>query len=239
MIHFYHLWLGGDWKSIAAEHFAALRAADFPGAVQVGLVGSEEAREEAESWLDRQWNYGIAACEDEGFEEVTLHALHRLSRSVSTDTPILYAHNKGSFHPTNTMGLNENDPWRRAMTAYLIEQWRDRVDELLWHDALTWNWLPVGTYELWAQNTRVIDAPMATGNFWWANAGYLRKLPVLPDTLTEENRIEAEVWLGTGNPRVKSQKTGWPDMVFPMKWVENPPISGMQQTGGHWEAVES
>ena len=239
MIHFYHLWLGGDWKSIAEEHFGALRAAEFPGAVQVGLVGSEEAREEAENWLDRRWNYGIATCEDKGFEEVTLGALHRLSRSVAVDTPILYAHNKGSFHPTNTMGVNENDPWRRMMTAHLIEQWRERIPELGGYDVLAWNWLPVGEYTLWSQSVQEIKTPSASGNFWWARAGYLRGLPPVPIDLTEDNRVLAEEWLGLNDPRVKSQKIGWPDMISQVRWVENPPIGGMQQSGGHWEAVES
>lgn len=215
MIHFYHLWLGGDWKTIADEHFAALRAAEFPGGVRVGLVGSPEARDEAQNWLDRRWNYGIADEADEGFEEVTLRSLHDLAGALQPSTPILYAHNKGSFHPVSKAGIDENTPWRQEMTRYFVDAWSSRVAELSGHDVVAWHWLPAGII---GPTGIALDCTVPAGNFWLARAGYLKKLPLLPPKLVEDNRIEAETWLAEGNPRVKCLSTEWPSVSI-----------------GHWE----
>lgn len=230
MIHFYHLWLGGGWKSIAEEHFNALRAAEFPGSVLVGLVGSAEAREEAENLLDRQWNYRIANAVDEGFEEVTLHPLHQLAKSLPSATPILYTHNKGSFH----MGKGfENKPWRREMTEHLVGAYQVRVGELAaGYDVSAWRWLPAGTID---PRGDVTVTPLAAGNFWWATAGYLGKLPELPPVLTEENRILAEAWLGQGDPHAAGVCSVWPQVEVKYSWV--PGGSGMAHDG-RWVPVD-
>jgi hypothetical protein len=232
VIHFYHLWLGGDWKDIAGEHLSSLRRAEFPGGIQIGLVGSPNARAEAQNWLDRRWNYGIADEAAEGFEEVTLHALHKLAKALSPDTPILYAHNKGAFH-----SHPENNAWRREMTDYLVTAWPERTAELKEYDVTAWRWLPKGTIDPFGVPT---TGPMAAGNFWWARAGYVKKLPPLPPVLTEDNRHEAENWLGTCDPRAKNEdgKNGWPTVQVPMRWVPNPAVNGMAQPGGHWEHVD-
>lgn len=224
VIHFYHLWLGGDWKTIADEHFTALRSAEFPGGVRVGLVGSPEARDEAYNWLDRRWNYGIADEATEGFEEVTLHPLHELAYALMPSTPILYAHNKGSFHAGKGF---ENGPWRREMTEHLVTNWANRVEELTTGcDVSAWRWLPTGTVDPWGGIT---ESPMAAGNFWWARAGYVRKLPALPEVLTEDNRILAEGWLGKHDPHAAGVSTEWPQVEVKFKFV--PDGSGMQGSG--------
>lgn len=235
MIHFYHLWLGGDWKTIAAEHFAALRAAEFPGAVRVGLVGSREAREEAENWLDRQWNYGIANYADAGFEEVTLHALVEYARVAESGTPILYAHNKGAFHPQNGVGVNENTPWRREMTDHLVGSWRERVDELAGYDVTAWRWLMPGDWKLPNGEVKPNPYPLAFGNFWWARAGYLKKLPELPDVLTEGNRIEAEFWVGRNDPQTLGVAEEWPSVEVQYRFI--PDGSGMLGSG-QWVPID-
>jgi hypothetical protein len=227
VIHFYHLWLGGDWKSIAEEHFAALRAAEFPGRVNVGLVGSADARAEAHRWLDRRWNWQTANAATEGFEEVTLHALHKMAASLPDDTPVLYAHNKGSFHPVSRVGINENTPWRQEMTDYLVNAYQTRVDELSGHDVVAWHWLPAGIV---GPTGIALDCTVPAGNFWWSRAGYLRKLPLLPPKLVEDNRIEAETWLAKGDPRVKCLSTEWPS-VSVGHWEFQYAVPGFPHTG--------
>lgn len=225
MIHFYHLWLGGAWKPIAAEHFAFLRDHGFSGSVQVGLVGSPEARLEAEAWLDRQWNYGIAISADEGFEEITLNALHRFAQTVPADTPILYAHNKGAFH-----AVPEQRWWRQAMMEHLVGDIGRRLPELEDHDVSCWHWLPVGIV---SPNGVVFQNAMAGGNFWWARAGYIRQLPPLPQ-LDESTRIEAEIWLEKRSPKVAAKSNDWPKVEVLYKWVAD----GTGMAGrGRWEPI--
>lgn len=224
MIHFYHLWLGGDWKSIVEEHFNALRAAEFPGVVQVGLVGSAEARAEARRWLDRRWSWKTANAASSGFEEVTLRSLHRLSESLPGVMPILYMHNKGSFHAGNG---SENESWRREMTEHLVGAWQVRVGELAaGYDVSAWRWLPEGTL---GPDGKTTTGAIAAGNFWWATAGYLGKLPELPSVLIEENRILAEAWLGQGDPEAAGVCSAWPQVEVQFKFI--PDGSGMAGSG--------
>lgn len=233
MIHFYHLWLGGDWKSIAEEHFNALRAAEFPGRVNVGLVGSAEAQREAEAWLPRRWNCSIITAKETGFEEVTLHSLHSMSESLPDDMPVLYMHNKGSFHPVSEAGINENTPWRQDMTAYLVNAHEARVAELAaGYDVSAWHWLSAGIV---GPTGIALQHTLPAGNFWWARAGYLRTLPKLPTKLVEGTRIEAEIWLAKSSPRVQCLSTEWPSVTIGhWEWV--PDGSGMAGMG-RWELI--
>jgi hypothetical protein len=49
---------------------------------------------------------------------------------------------------------------------------------------------------------------MFGGNFWWANANYLRTLP----PLRYKDRFDAETWIGLGNPLVHDLLPGWPSI---------------------------
>jgi hypothetical protein len=198
-VHFYHLWLGGEWRQIAEEHFDKLRQAEFPGQVFLGLVGDPETRAAARSLFP----YEIAVEADAGFEEVTINALRLAVRQLPGTTPVLYSHNKGSFHQ-----LAENHAWRRAMDDHLVLGWQARVRELLTHDVSVWHWLEAGSFPP-EKPQLALGADIAGGNFWWARADYLKGLPVLP-SLSEDNRISAEVWLGTDKPAVACASREWP-----------------------------
>ena len=234
-LHFYHMYLGGHWEEIVDEHFSLMRRVDFDAEVHVTLIGPPEERERAKKWLDRRWRYQVAAEADTGFEDVTMNAIWDAISCVPDDTAILYAHNKGSFHPQA-----ENNAWRRAMNEYLIEFWKTRVVELGWNDVAAWTWLPIGEFDIGRPaGPELIDTPIASGNFWWANADYLRKLPEPPTGLTEADRIEAELWLGRADPTVGAETFGWPRVFVPLKWIPNPPINGCQQSGGRWVQDEN
>lgn len=177
-VHFYHLWRGGNWHHIAQRHDEALRDSGFPGEVQVVEV-------------------------DNGFEDVTLRALRERVAALPGDTPVLYAHNKGAFHPSA-----ENSLWRLYMTDYLIGGWRQRVEELRDHDVSAWCWLRKGTID---PHGNALVASMAAGNFWWARADYLKGLPDLP-VLDGESRFLAEAWLAQDDPYPAYFSDAWPIM---------------------------
>jgi hypothetical protein len=215
VIHFYRLWLGGEWRRIADEHFAKLREAEFPGQVLVSLIGDPETRAAARALLP----HDIAVEADTGFEDVTLRAMQQHTRNLPGSTSVLYAHNKGSFHPRP-----ENHVWREDLTRYLVTGWRERVTELKTHDVAAWRWLlpgahPPGKPEL------VISLPIAGGNFWWARADYLKGLPELPLLRTTADRMQAESWLGLDNPAVACESNEWPTAVIEQWWPQR--INGM------------
>jgi hypothetical protein len=221
-VHFYHLWLGGEWRQIAEEHFAKLRQAAFPGRVLVGLVGAPDERAVARAWLRHE----VLVEADTGFEDVTINALRASIRSLPGDTAVFYAHSKGAFHDSR-----ENRGWRREMDNYLAIPWADRMRDLQGHDVAAWHWIPVGTPDPF---DHPISHPHASGNFWWARADYLRGLPELP-ALIEDTRIEAELWIGRDSPCVSCLADTWPKitmgwhvggaiggMAQPVRWVDNP-----------------
>jgi hypothetical protein len=200
-LHFYHLYLGGEWRRIAEEHFAKLRDSAFPGDILVSLIGDPETRAAARSWLP----YEVVQEADTGFEDVTINVLRATVKSLHSSTPVLYTHNKGTFHQ-----IAENHAWRRSMDDYLMCAWPERVRELQAHDVSAWHWITSGTPD---PNGNPVSQAHASGNFWWARADYLKGLPQLPP-LSVETRIEAEWWVGTDDPCVACASNTWPKMTL-------------------------
>lgn len=174
-VHFYHLYAGWDslWMAPVFEHFTALRDAGFVGDVVLGVVGSPQERELAVR-IVREFRpeARVSVEADEGYEMITLGCLHHAVQQLARDTPVLYAHTKGSWRTTDFQ-----NKWRRRMTRDCITGWRHCIDLLQQNDLVGSRWMISGGF---------------AGNFWWANAGYLAALPVI----AEYDRWQAEVWIG-------------------------------------------
>jgi hypothetical protein len=202
-VHWYHFFCGNDvlsmWDVPLTEHVAGLRSAGFDGKCLVGLVGGAGQQEDARRWLAAYWPEAeIAVTAEDGFEQVTLAALHMWCQDADPEIPVFYGHTKGAFsnHPVAA-------PWRRAMTAVCVARWRDRVADLAAVDAAGLHWLTPEAFPGY------VSSPFFGGNFWWATAGYLASLaPVDPGDV---NRYSAESWVGTGNPVVRALSTAWPE----------------------------
>jgi hypothetical protein len=224
-VHFYHLWLGGPHsRKIAEEHFEHV-----PDCFTVfaGLVGTPERRADAKTWLPCK----VIAEADTGFEEVTINALRSRIKTMPNDTRVFYAHNKGAFH-----NLPANHVWRREMMRYLFVDVQERIKELEDHDIVCWCWSPKGTKDPYG--IPITDS-ISAGNFWGARADYLKCLPEIPP-LVEDQRVQAEAWLGQDAPVVKSLMHGWPQWRMGMSvphfingfkqerdlWVPNPDAQG-------------
>ncbi len=182
------------------EHFTALREARFDGEVHVGLVGGLRERQDVRRWLSLRYpEYELEAEADEGFEMVTLNVMHQWAKAADPRTAVLYCHSKGAFQATRGNCL-----WRRAMTARLVSEWQERVNDLHSHDAVGMHWLTN------AENPDKIFQPgIFGGNFWWATAGYIASLPPLDPQGT--SRYAAEGWVGLNDPDVKALSSCWPD----------------------------
>jgi hypothetical protein len=188
----YHIWADGEWREPLSEHLQTLRDSDFASCPRVGLVGSPRNRQDVREELDGAL---IAAEADEGFEQVTLHALRRYAQTH--DGAVLYAHTKGA---SNKGDIGSNAMWRRAMCLRVVDNWRSNLEAMGEFDALGCHWLTPETYP------GTIRSPFFAGNFWMARCGYLRTLPVC----AEGDRMDAELWVGLNNPRVLDVLPGWP-----------------------------
>lgn len=191
--HYYHLYADGDWRPALSEHQEALRGLPL-GRVVVGVVGAPEARREALSVLPDWWDIVEA---DEGWEQVTLDALFKDLPRIKG--PVLYAHSKGAANASDV-----NTAWRRCMTRSVVWHWPRALRALgRGHDTVGVHWL---TPE---EHPQAVQIPYYGGNFWWATADHLWRLPP-PSHAT---RYHAEAWLGTVRPHNPLDlMPGWPGL---------------------------
>lgn len=102
----------------------------------------------------------------------------------------------------NGLGVTENSiykqSWRKYLSYFNIEKWKECVKAL------------DSGYDVCGVDWRTHPTPHYSGNFWWANASYLKTLPKI-QTLNKENsprvltlRHNAEMYIGM-NPNVKAR----------------------------------
>lgn len=126
-------------------------------------------------------------------EFFTLDLIKTFSESLQNNYKILYIHTKGVTTPNNPC----IDDWRRYMTYFNINQYKDCFDTLNNYDAC---------------GVDLVDQPVIhfSGNFWWANSQYIKKLPTIPEIKYPKNppilsiRHNCEFWIGMGNGSLKS-----------------------------------
>lgn len=198
-VHYYHLWagqIGNVWEPVAEEHFASLKAAGFTGDVRVGIVGLLPQRIRVKGWLDYTWpGWDLAAEADYGYEQVTLLALHTAAQEMPANTPVFYAHTKGTARVSA-----HQDLWRRCMQEACVARWGLCVAKLAEGYDVT------GAHYL-IPDGRAVGVPMIAGNYWWATSGYIAGLPLL----RHRDRYDAEAWIGLGDARVFDfVPAGWP-----------------------------
>ncbi len=126
---------------------------------------------------------------------------------------VLYLHAKGSSHePNSDYAQRVSKPWREAMMADLVVNWRQCVADLdAGHDVACMVWL---SDQGWDKSQHY-----AAGTFFWATSDFLAKLPsiYLRDRIKQDgigaasSRFEAEVWIGNGpRPKVKAYRSRLP-----------------------------
>src|SRR5665213_2362218 len=191
--HYYHAYAAEGWEPIVTEHLDALITSGLAteiGALHLGIVGPLQERRRVAALCRAALPTIVVAEALEGWEQVTLTALHR---EVAGDA-VLYAHGKGVADHSDW-----NDAWRRTMTLCMVSEWRENLALLETHDAVGCHWLSAPTISH--------PNPFFAGNFWMARTSVIRALPV-PSATT---RYDAEVWLGLGGlTNVADRTPGWP-----------------------------
>lgn len=223
---FYHVWADGAWEIPLAEHVAAMREAQFFAPLNVGIIGSQANQERVCQWLSRelpgQWE--LAASAPQGYEEVTLMAIREWA--LTSDGAVLYSHDKGAL----TRSTFEAE-WRRRITRELVGKWQHCLTLLARCDAAGCHWLAPGQDwpRPWPASGNLIGVshPHFSGNFWWATASYLRRLPGYPFDVPHyegccyprsvprargetTGRWLAELWIGLGSPQIIDLYPGMP-----------------------------
>lgn len=113
-----------------------------------------------------------------------------------TEDYIGYAHLKGLSRPD--LKDQKAVDWRHYLSYWIIEQWEDNVNALKeGYETSSVNWM---------------DAPWPhySGNFWWANSNYIRRLNKLHDPATIQwgtisEYLQPPTPLDTGNFRFEHE----------------------------------
>lgn len=194
LIHFYHAYDTVLSPSIIKEHMSALEKNGLLYQLEKMYVGivSPSGR-----------NLKIPHAElleisHSGWEQVTMKYI---KEKIKSGDKVLYAHTKGASALQDVGYRQFANAWRRSMTYHTVIDWRTCVADLDEVDAVGSHWLtPEQNYG------NLVDCNMFAGTFWWANADYLMTL----HDFTYPHRFEAEHWIGSGNPRVRDKRPGWP-----------------------------
>jgi len=118
------------------------------------------------------------------FEIPTIKLLHAFSK-LNPDFKILYLHTKGVSYTSDHQYVPGINSWNRYMRYCLIDHFAQCLNLLRIYDTVGCNYRPVEG-----------NPQHYSGNYWWANARYIQKLPIA----YLKDKYDPEFWLLQRNP---------------------------------------
>lgn len=188
---YFHIATIGKYQDIFDEIYSQIIESNLinqVGSINLCIVGQGD--------LIIQENDKIKIYQDSDIssgEFFTLDLLKTFSDSVEQNHKILYLHTKGVTTPDNPC----IDDWRKYMTYFNINQYEKCLYSLNQYDSC---------------GVDLVDDPTLhySGNIWWANSSYIKKLPTINEIKFPKTspilsiRHNAEFWIGMGNGNLKS-----------------------------------
>ena len=188
---YFHIATIGKYQDIFDEIYSQIiesNLIDQVGSINLCIVGQGD--------LIIQENDKIKIYQDSDIssgEFFTLNLLKTFSDSVEQNHKILYLHVKGVTTPDNPC----IDDWRKYMTYFNINQYEKCLYSLNQYDSC---------------GVDLVNDPTLhySGNIWWANSSYIKKLPTINEIKFPKTppilsiRHNAEFWIGMGNGNLKS-----------------------------------
>jgi hypothetical protein len=165
----------------------------------VGVNGGDESRDYANIVLPPKARVIYHGLQSRA-ENLTLLEIEKwVKEHPGQEAYILYCHAKGCSHPADSPYANGiSKPWRQAMLADLVLNWRQCIGALdFGADIVCSKWL-------WNQADGSQHIP--AGNFLWVKASFVQTLPslYLRERIRNDgiaaltSRYEAEVYWGNG-----------------------------------------
>jgi hypothetical protein len=184
LVVFYHIAAIGDWKSIVKEQLQLIKKTklyDKCTNIYIGFLGNKK---EILPFLDNKIKLIYHSVNVKEYEKPTINKLLEFSKNHNLHY-VLYIHNKGS---TNKLCNNINGQyyWRQLMNYWNIEKHTDNIYYL------NKGYLTSGIN---------IRNDHYSGNFWWANSNYIKKL----NYINSDDRLAAEFWLLNKKHQVKNK----------------------------------
>lgn len=119
------------------------------------------------------------------FENSTIRLLHFFTK-LHPDHKILYMHTKGISYTENHVFFRGVQSWNNYMKHCLVDNYKKCLRLLKIYDTVGTNFRP----------SEDGNGQHFSGNFWWANADYIQKLPI--EYL--KDKYHPEFWLLQNNP---------------------------------------
>ena len=204
----YHVALFPPWREVVEAQCGRIRGSGLlekSSRILVGVVGDpREDLEPIARWLGPRAevrHLGPLSA----YEFPTLQWLHDEAKAGPEDLACWYVHTKAISH-----GIEAGRRQRAGMEALILDNHATCLELLEGHDACGPDWKLTGFGR--AQ-------PHFAGNFWWANARYLRRLPP-PMSLPLDDRYQAEFWIGL-EPEIRPFGFVLPSDPFdrPSAWI--------------------
>ncbi|MCL1950196.1 MAG: hypothetical protein FWF59_10735 [Turicibacter sp.] len=206
----YHIAILGNWYEIVQEQLALLESSGLGSAadrITVSVVG--EVSRDLLVLLANTSFFGkvkfIYKPDLSAYEFPSIEAVRQIAREYP-EARILYFHTKGASHSSHVKSpegylytpkqIHNYKQWRRFMEYFVIERYQDCLRSLRTFDTCGVDWLSPKDSQA-GRNAKF--RPHFSGNFWWATGRYINRC-----TLAYHSRYECEMFIGTGNPRVKN-----------------------------------
>ena len=188
--HFFPLWIN--------EQFNILKTSGLSNdaTIYTYITTPIEFKEIVEAYINQNFSF-VNILDIRTTDKPTIYEgstlKHLYNFSLKQDNPILYFHSKGSSLSLENIKYfpNKNSyDWRNLMQYFCIEKYKDCLDLLNTHDVVGVNWESHPQFHF-------------SGNFWWANSEYIRKLPDPLDleNFVRFNRCSMEFWIGFNSPK--------------------------------------
>lgn len=191
IVVFFHVATIGNYQEIFDEIYSKIHKSnlfDEIDLLNICIVGNGE--------LHYKENKKIMIYKNSNLEEgefFTLEILKLFSNSSPQKCKILYIHTKGVTTPNNDCIVD----WRKYMSYFNINLYKNCLDALEFYDSC---------------GVDLVFEPTIhySGNFWWANSDYIKKLPSIDEIRYPKIapilsiRHNCEFWIGMGNGKLKS-----------------------------------
>ena len=188
---YFHVGTIGDYQKIFDEIYSQILESNLLNEVEllnIGIVGNGKLNFEKNDKIKVHTNPNL-----ELGEFFTLELLKNFSDSVTKNYKVLYLHTKGVTTPNNPCIVD----WRKYMTYFNVNQYEKCFDTLEESDSCGVDLVYEPTLHY-------------SGNFWWANSSYIKKLPTINEIKFPKTppilsiRHNGEFWIGMGNGKLKS-----------------------------------
>lgn len=195
---FMHIFTSNNWKPVVLNQINKMKESglwDDLDKLYVGMVGEEAKKPFFDIKDKNKIEILYTSTKSAHYESLTLSGLYTVAQIENI--PLFYIHTKGCSRPYSVYQTD----WRNLMEYYIIEKYKSCLRELKTCDIAGVNWhFGDGWMNASKKTSEGVDVtPHFSGNFWWANASYIKRLPPI---LPINGRYDCEFWIGKANPKV-------------------------------------